>query len=453
MNKTPLENWIRNKIIPEETGELTRQLIEDYQLERLQESVSYVRQESPFYRQRLAGVVDQSVKDLQAFSRLPFTTATDLRAQGMKMLCTPLDQIERIVTLQTSGTTGEAKRVFFTAEDLEATADFFRCGMSTMVNTGATVIIFLPGERPDSVGNLLAKALSSMGVKPVVFGPVTDFSAARAEILKDPSPCLVGIPTQILSLARTDATRAIPSGWVKSVLLSTDYVPMATRGVLERLWGCRVLTHYGLTEIGLGGGVECEAGAGYHLREADLFTEIIDPASGLPVPNGSVGEVVFTTLARKGMPLIRYRTGDLARLVLDPCPCGTVLKRLGRVQGRIDTGLLLQQDLNLTITALDEVLFPISGLLNFTAKVTDSAGQDQLHLCLQVCEGQEERIAREVVAVLLSADPIASLFRLRALAVGSITFDTDGWFTTGTGKRQISDCRQGQIQETKAQSN
>jgi phenylacetate-coenzyme A ligase PaaK-like adenylate-forming protein len=445
MNKTPLENWIRDKLVPAGAGELTRQLIQGDQLDKLQGLLSFVIQESPFYRQRLSEAGIASVADLREFSRLPFTTPADLRTQGMKMLCTPLEQIERIVTLQTSGTTGEAKRVFFTAEDLAATADFFRCGMSTLVQPGETVIVLLPGERPDSVGSLLAKALSSSGVKPVVLGPVTDPVATRRELLKHPSACLVGIPTQILTLARTDVAEAIPAGWVKSVLLSTDYVPQAIQTELERRWGCRVLTHYGMTETGLGGGVECEAGAGYHLREADLYTEIIDPETGQPVPDGSPGEVVFTTLSRRGMPLIRYRTGDLARILPDPCPCGTVLKRLGRVQGRIDACLPLQQGMKLAMPDLDEALFPISGLLNFTARVARASGQDQLHLCLQVCRGEEERIAREALAVLLHREPLASLFRHRALALGGITFDAEGWFTSGTGKRQIRDARGQQI--------
>jgi phenylacetate-coenzyme A ligase PaaK-like adenylate-forming protein len=441
MNKTPLENWIRDILLPTGAGELTRERIENYQLERLQEQVAFARQESLFYRQHLAELGAERIPDLQRFSQLPFTTAADLNEQGLKMLCTPLDQIERIVTLQTSGTTGESKRVFFTAEDLEATAEFFRIGMSTLVGPGETVIIFLPGERPDSVGNLLAKALANLGVKPVVFGAVTDFPAAREVILQHPSACLVGIPTQILTLARTDLAKSIQPGWIKNILLSTDYVPLAIQSELERLWGCQVLAHYGMTETGLGGGVECEAGMGYHLREADLYTEIIDPETGLRLPDGCTGEVVFTTLRRRGMPLIRYRTGDLARVIPELCPCGTALKRLGRVQGRIDSTLRLQQGSRLSMPALDEALFPIAGLLNFTASVTSSAGQDQLHLCLQVCAGEEERIARESLAVLLRTEPVAPLFRERALSMGSINFSQAGWFTSGTKKRQISDQR------------
>lgn len=442
MKKTPMDSWIHSKIAPRGDGALTRQHIKQYQLEKLREILSYTRHKSIFFRQHLAGVGDQEVENLADFSRLPFTTPDDVRNHGMQMICTSLDDIERVVTLQTSGTTGESKRVFFTAEDLELTVDFFRHGMTTMVEPGGTVIIFLPGERPDSVGDLLSRALTDIGVNAVVWGPIRAAATARAEVMRHESPCLVGIPTQILSLVRGQGAETIPRGWVSSVLLSTDYVATAIKAELERFWACRVLSHYGLTETGLGGGVECQAGDGYHLREADLYTEIIDPTTGQLVEDDREGEVVFTTLTRQGMPLVRYRTGDLARMVSDPCPCGTVLKRLGRLQGRIDGRLRLQQGLSISMATLDESLFRIAGVLNFTAKVTASAGQDQLNLCLLVCEGQEERVARETVAVLLRSDPLASLFRQRALSIGSITFDAAEWFTTGTGKRQIIDCRQ-----------
>lgn len=442
MKRTPLEAWIQRLVIPGGGENLTRQHIERYQLEKLRKIVTYAAQNSPFYRRLFSEIDGNGIENLADFSCLPFTTPTDVREQGLRMLCTCQDEIERIVTLQSSGTTGAEKRLFFTADDLELTVDFFRHGMATMVKAGATVIIFLPGERPDSVGDLLSRALTSIGVKPVVWGPVRDLAAARAEILRHESPCLVGIPTQMLALARDTGAGEIPEGWVSSVLLSTDYVPIAIEQELELRWGCRVFNHYGLTETGLGGGVECEAMDGCHLREADLYTEIIDPVSGQLLEDGFTGEVVFTTLTRQGMPLIRYRTGDLARILTAPCPCGTVLKRLGRVQGRIEAQLQLQGGKNISMPVLDEILFPIAGVLNFTAEVTSAAGKDQLHLCIQTIEGAEERVAREVVALLSHAEPLASMIRQKTLMVGNITFSRAGWLTTGTGKRWIKDSRQ-----------
>jgi phenylacetate-coenzyme A ligase PaaK-like adenylate-forming protein len=89
-----------------------------------------------------------------------------------------------------------------------------------------------------------------------------------------------------------------------------------------------------MTEMGLGGAMACEERVGYHPREADLIFEIIDPQTGGPLPEGEVGEVVFTTLTRAAMPLIRYRTGDLSRWIPGNCPCGSVLKRLDRIADR-----------------------------------------------------------------------------------------------------------------------
>ncbi len=440
MNKTPLEDWLNARVPGHGDATLTER-IDRYQLQRLRETVEYVRGKSPFYRDLFAGV--DPVTDLKRFSTLPFTTADDLREQGLRMLCSSQDEIERVVTLQSSGTTGPAKRVFFTAQDLEATVDFFAHGMATLVEPGATVIIFLPGELPDSVGDLLARALVRTKVNPVVSGPVRDQAAARATIMKHPRPCLVGIPTQILALARGDLAGTISKGWVASVLLSTDYVPKAIERELERLWGCRVLTHYGMTETGLGGGVECAAGDGYHLREADLYTEIVDPGTGMPAADGEEGEVVFTTLCRRGMPLVRYRTGDLARLVTSPCPCGTALKRLGRVQGRIGAGISLENGGRIRMPALDEALFPIPGVLDFSAEVRSQGEGDQLNLCFHTVEGGEEEVARNALPALLQGGATGMLFREKELTLGSITFNEGGWPGTGVAKRQIQDHRCG----------
>ena len=90
-----------------------------------------------------------------------------------------------------------------------------------------------------------------------------------------------------------------------------------------------------MTEMGYGGGVECDVHDGYHLREADLFVEIVDPVTRQPLPDGVYGEVVFTTLTRRAMPLIRYRTGDMARFLTDALPLWHVLRRLSRIQGRL----------------------------------------------------------------------------------------------------------------------
>ena len=142
---------------------------------------------------------------------------------------------------------------------------------------------------------------------------------------------------------------------VETVLLSADYVPQSVVHMLQSTWHCRILTHYGMTEMGFGGGVQCLCAQGYHMREADFLFEIVDPQTGRPRPQGEWGEVVITTLQPRAMPLIRYRTGDLSRRLTAPCACGSTLPRLDKVMGRV--GDCIHGALG--IASLDECLLDI----------------------------------------------------------------------------------------------
>lgn len=232
---------------------------------------------------------------------LPFTTSDDLKRHPLRFLCVSQSSIERCVTLQSSGTTGPAKRLFFTQEDLELTLDFFHHGMSTLVQPGNRVMILLPGGgRPESVKEQLSRALARMAVQNLPSG--SDLQTTQDAIVRQNVTCLVGSPVQVLALARSGHGENRLKNRIKSVLLTADHIPDAVVDAIESAWNCRVYRHNGMTEMGWGGGVECEARNGYHLREADLFIEIVDPETGRPLPNGDSGEIVVTTLTRVGMP-------------------------------------------------------------------------------------------------------------------------------------------------------
>jgi phenylacetate-CoA ligase len=311
-----------------------------------------------------------------------------VRENGLRFLCVSQDDIRRVVTLDTSGTTGSPKRLYFTADDQELTIDFFHVGMSTFTAPGDRVLILLPGERPGSVGDLLATALRRLGAEGTKHGPGHGVAQTLDVIAERAVNGLVGVPVQALALARYgESVGAPPPPVPQRVLLTTDHVPDAIVGTLERAWGCEVYNHYGMTEMGLGGGVECQARRGYHLREADLYFEIVDPATGDPVQDGKRGEVVFTTLTRRGMPLIRYRTGDVSRFVPGDCPCGTILKTLERVRGRISGSVEIGVACHMTMADLDEALFPIAGMLDFSATLTREGGKDRLHVEAIVVDG------------------------------------------------------------------
>lgn len=360
---TPLHPWIAAKIgCP--AGELTQEAIAAYQLWKLQETLDWSRARSPAYRQRLAGypATISSLSDWRAF---PFTTANDLRERPLSFLCTSQSDIARVVTLDTSGTSGPPKRLYFTAQDQELTRDFFQVGMSTFTAPGERVLIMLPCDRPGSVGDLLDEALRRFGAEGIRHGLVRDVGHTLAVIQETRATAAVGVPVQALSLVRAAAARESARPRLNSVLLTTDHVPEAVARAVEQAWGCTVYNHYGMTEMGLGGGVECGARQGYHLREADLYFEVVDPQTGEALPDGELGEIVFTTLTRRGMPLIRYRTGDISRFLPGPCACGTVLRRLEKVCYRLAGRHFLTPTHALTMADLDDALFPLEGVLDF----------------------------------------------------------------------------------------
>jgi phenylacetate-coenzyme A ligase PaaK-like adenylate-forming protein len=363
MNITPLDPWIHHKIAASQP-QLTRAEIEAWQVRKLNETLALARAQSPFYRKLLAGM-PKTIAGLDDLTQFPFTTPQDICRNPLQLVCVSQDEIQRVVTLQSSGTTGAPKRIYYTAQDQELTVDFFGVGMSTLTRPGERVLILLPGETPGSVGDLLSKGLQRLGMEPISYGPVYDPLHTLEVIATRQVDCLVGSPTQMLGLARRwQPDRHKP----RSVLLSTDYVPAAIVKTLEQAWGCEVYNHYGATEMGLGGGVECGARRGYHLREADLYFEVINPLSGQPVQEGEYGEVVFTTLTRRGMPLIRYRMGDRSRFIPAACPCGTALKTLEKVSRRFD-GFVALGEAILCLPDFDEALFGLPDLLNFSVTV------------------------------------------------------------------------------------
>nr|WP_092074417.1 AMP-binding protein [Dendrosporobacter quercicolus]NSL49888.1 phenylacetate--CoA ligase family protein [Dendrosporobacter quercicolus DSM 1736]SDM94190.1 Phenylacetate-coenzyme A ligase PaaK, adenylate-forming domain family [Dendrosporobacter quercicolus] len=383
---TPLASWIAAKI-QAAGSRICQEELRAYQLASLNSTLRWARQHSPFYRDRLAGLGGGNLlTSLDQIASLPFTLPADVREQGLQLLCVSQSEISRVVTLDTSGTTGQPKRIYFTREDQELTIDFFRCGMSTLAGPGDRVLVLLPGERPGSVGELLRMSLEQLGAEPVPYGLVDSLSAVLNLIKRERITCLAGVPVQAAALARYWEKNG--GGWApQRALLSTDCVSDAVVRELKRIWGCEVFRHYGMTEMGLGGGIECAAHAGYHLREADLYVEVIDPATGLPLPDGEYGEVVFTTLTRRGMPLIRYRTGDISRFRPEPCPCGAGLRLLERIRSRCDGQLRLGGNGGLTMADLDEALLPLPGIADFSAVADNGSALLKLRLCLVLLEG------------------------------------------------------------------
>lgn len=393
-----LQQWIGSKIGCD-AASYNRFDLERYQLQRLQHTIQYARAKSPFYRQLFQNSPDFPVT-LQELSLYPFTKPEDIQADPNRFICVTQDEINRIVTLPTSGTTGPSKRIFFSAQDQELTIDFFKVGMANLAKAGDRVLILLPAERPGSVGDLLAAGLQRLGCIPFKYGPVDDEQKILELIRSEDINVLVGAPVHMYRLACRDrADTILPAGQIRSVLTSTDYLPQVIKTKLMQFWNCEVFDHYGMTETGLGGGVECSVHQGYHLREADLFFEVVDPVSGATIPNGILGEVVVTTLTRTGMPLIRYRTGDLSRLIPDECQCGSFIKRLEKIRARVHSGIQLESGV-IFQSELDEALFQMDGLVDFSVKMGEELGCRRMTLEIYLIKGTIKEMQVPVLELL-----------------------------------------------------
>lgn len=363
-----LDDWVADRHgLPRN---FDRTALEAFQFARLEAVIEHARARSPFYRARRdwpAGWI-RSRADL---ARLPFTVPADLARADPPLAAVSQSEIERFVTLPTSGTTGPAKRVCFSADDIEATLDFFHHGMALFTRPRDRVAIAFPGHRPGGVGDGLAKALLRFGATPLI-APAEASARDLADFLRATRATMAaGPPVRLLAAARASTEDGGPPIRLHAVLVSSDHAAASLRRGLERAWGCAVHDHWGMTETGYGGAVDCAAHTGRHIREADLLVEVIDPASGAPRAFGESGEVVITTLGRRALPLLRYRTGDRGRLLDAPCACGSRLLRLDGLDGRIDGEMVLAGGLRLGLPRLDEILFDLVSIHDFEATLVD----------------------------------------------------------------------------------
>ncbi len=357
INERPMDTWILDKI---EQGDppsflnaiktklderkSIREKIERYQLERIKTTIYFAKENSPFYRNHLRKIDENKITSMNDIQNIPFIDESDC---DEKLLCVSQGQISRVVTvpsytmpnnlisLKTSGSTGKPKRVYFTEEDQELTIDFFHNGMKNLIGSEDRLLILMPCSTPTSIGDLLRIGVERMGAKVYAIGPLQKkgkWQEIITLIEKEKITSIVATPTQIEEMTREISKEKEIK--LKTMLLSAEYVSDVLTKKANSLFGCKVFEHYGSTEMGLGGAVSCHMVEGYHPREADLYFEIIDPMTGELVEDGKWGEVVFTTLTRKGMPFIRYRTGDISRWIKEPCKCGSYLKRLDKVKDR-----------------------------------------------------------------------------------------------------------------------
>ena len=323
---------------------LSRDEMADLQTGRLRAAVRYAYERIPHYRKALdqRGARPEDVRSLEDVASLPFTTKKDLSDHyPYGLLAVPVADTVRMHS--SSGSTGKPINVFHTRPDLDRWIERVARGLriAGVIREDICQIAFRYTLFTGAFGHHRGAEALGATVIPISAGQ-TDRQIQLIQDLK--TTVLHCTPSYAVILAEKIAEMGIPRKSLSLRLGIHGAEPMSDelRDEIQERLGVRVARDYGLTELdGPGVSIECPAQSGYHISEDHFFPEVIDPESGKPLPDGQLGELVFTSLVKEASPLLRYRTRDITYLDRTPCVCGRTLARHGRIMGRTDDMLIV----------------------------------------------------------------------------------------------------------------
>ncbi|MDE3077588.1 MAG: phenylacetate--CoA ligase, partial [Chloroflexota bacterium] len=315
------------------------------QLERLRDRVAYVYDRVPVYRQRLdeASIAAADIRTLDDLHCLPFTKKKDLRDYyPTGLLAMPLAECARVHA--SSGTKGKPTIVAYSCRDLQVWSEV--CARSIVSSGGrrgdVLQVAFGYGLFTGGLGFHQGAELLGCTVIPASSGN----SARQVLLLQDlQARGLCCTPSYALSLADTMSEMGVSLDQLdlRYGVFGAEPWTDGLRDQIEARLGLQAFDAYGLSEIcGPGVAVECQEKHGLHIWEDHFLPEIVDPATGEPLPLGATGELVLTNLTKEALCLLRYRTGDLTSLHDEPCSCGRTHLRMSRVTGRVDDMLIIR---------------------------------------------------------------------------------------------------------------
>ncbi|MDY0098703.1 MAG: phenylacetate--CoA ligase [Bacteroidales bacterium] len=338
-----------------------RDELKKVQNERLLETVERAYFNVPYYRTKMqeAGLGPESIHSLDDLHRLPFTTKQDLRDNyPFGLFAVPMSEIVRIHA--SSGTTGKPTVVGYTRHDIATWSEVMA---RTLTSAGADrddIIQVAYGYGLFTGGLGLHYGGEKIGASVI---PVSGGNTMRQiQLMSDfGSTVLACTPSYALYLAETIKENMIDRSSIKlrTGVFGAEPWTENMRHEIEEKLRVKAIDIYGLSEvIGPGVASECQFQTGLHINEDHFLPEIIDPETLEPLPEGRVGELVFTTITKEGLPLIRYRTRDLTRLAYSRCSCGRTMVRMDKCLGRSDDMLIIR-GVNLFPSQVESVLLEI----------------------------------------------------------------------------------------------
>ena len=315
------------------------------QLEKLKQQVRHMWDHIACYKRKMqeAGVTPDDIQTLEDISKLPFLSKADLRDEyPYGLLGVPLSDCVRIQS--TSGTTGRRVIAFYTQGDVDLWED---CCARAIVAAGGSrddVVHVSYGYGLFTGGSGLHGGSHKLGSLTL---PMSSGNTDRQiQFMQDlGSTILCCTPSYAAYLGESMKSRGIgpDDNQLKAGIFGAEPWTEEMRQEIQGLLGIKAYDIYGLTELsGPGVSFECEEQNGMHVNEDHFLAEIIDPDTGKVLPDGSIGELVLSSLDKKAFPLLRYRTRDICRLSREKCSCGRTFVRMGRPMGRTDDMLIIR---------------------------------------------------------------------------------------------------------------
>lgn len=347
---------------------------------RLRDLLRRVMQGSPFYQKkyRESGVDIDTIATLEDITRLPLTTKEELRdAYPLGLQAVPDEEIVRIHS--SSGTTGSPVIIPYTRKDVEIWAEMMmRCYMLAGL-TNRDRIQITPGYGLWTAGIGFQAGAELLGAMAVPMGPGN--TEKQLQMMLDlKSTALASTSSYALLLAEEITKRDLKDkiGLKVGIIGSERWSPKMRARIEDEL-GIDTYDIFGLTEIyGPGIALDCSLHEGLHYWSDHLFFEIIDPLTGERLPDGTLGELVITTLTKEGAPLIRYRTRDLTRILPEPCRCGCPFPRIDRLLGRTDDRIKIK-GVNIYPGQIEDVIQRVEGVSSeYQIILERDAGRDTM---------------------------------------------------------------------------
>ncbi len=411
-----------NKIFNPEIECMDRAAIRDIQTKRLRATVEHVYKNVPMYRKRMdeAGVKPENINSVDDLHLLPFTNKTDLRDEFPYGLLA-VDKSEIIRIQGSSGTTGKPIVSGYTQNDVDVWTEMVARSL-TAAGAGKDDIIQVTYGYGLFTGGLGAhQGATAVGAMVI---PMSSGNTQRQLMMMHDlgATMLCCTPSYAIFLGESLKEMGYdPKEFkLKSGCFGAEPWTEEMREKLETLFDINAYNIYGLTEIaGPGVAFECAAKNGMHVNEDHIIAEIVDPNTGEVLPYGASGELVFTTITKTGMPMIRYRTHDICTLDETPCSCGRTHLRMSRITGRTDDMLIIR-GVNVFPSQIEEVLLRIPGVSPHYMLVVDRVNStDRLEVQVELTNeifsdtvSDIEKIQRAITEQIKSVVGIAANVKL-----------------------------------------